>query len=159
MAELSVVVVGAAELSRRFSLLSAALATNALRRATVAGALIVETLAKQNAPVRTGNLRRSIHTEVLESTRALARVSVGTDVEYARTVEFGSGLYGPRHARYPIVPRTRRALFWPGAAHPVRRVMHPGVQPHPFLIPALRDHVDEIKAEFIAALRAILEAM
>ena len=38
------------------------------------------------------------------------------------------GTKGP----YTITPRRKRALFWKGAAHPVRRVMHPGVKAQHF---------------------------
>lgn len=38
------------------------------------------------------------------------------------------GTKGP----YPIRPRRKRALSWPGAAHPVRRVMHPGLKAQGF---------------------------
>jgi len=34
------------------------------------------------------------------------------------------GTRGP----YTITPRKKRALFWKGAAHPVRRVRHPGLK-------------------------------
>ena len=38
------------------------------------------------------------------------------------------GTRGP----YVIRPRRKRALFWPGAAHPVRRVIHPGLKAQHF---------------------------
>lgn len=38
------------------------------------------------------------------------------------------GTKGP----YPITPRRKRALYWKGAAHPVRRVMHPGLKAQHF---------------------------
>jgi hypothetical protein len=38
------------------------------------------------------------------------------------------GTKGP----YPIRPRTKRALFWKGAAHPVKRVSHPGLKAQKF---------------------------
>lgn len=38
------------------------------------------------------------------------------------------GTKGP----YPIAPRRKRALFWKGAAHPVRRVTHPGLKAQHF---------------------------
>lgn len=38
------------------------------------------------------------------------------------------GTKGP----YPITPRRRRALYWAGAAHPVRRVSHPGLKAQRF---------------------------
>jgi HK97 gp10 family phage protein len=60
-----------------------------LATALRAGGLVIETPAKAKAPVLTGNLRRSIHTEVSSSgTKAQARV--GTNTEYAPHVEFGT---------------------------------------------------------------------
>lgn len=38
------------------------------------------------------------------------------------------GTKGP----YTIRPRRKRALLWPGAAHPVRRVVHPGLKAQHF---------------------------
>jgi hypothetical protein len=38
------------------------------------------------------------------------------------------GTKGP----YTIRPRTKRALFWKGAAHPVKRVSHPGLKAQRF---------------------------
>lgn len=57
-------------------------------------------------------------------------VVVGTNVVYAAIHQFG-GKTPPRTIR----PRNRRALFWPGAAHPVSKVDHPGstIPARPFL--------------------------
>lgn len=46
---------------------------------------------------------------------------VGTNVKYGAIHQFG-GRTGAREIR----PRRKKALFWPGALHPVRRVLHPG---------------------------------
>lgn len=51
----------------------------------VKGGLAIEADAKKLCPVRTGNLMRSIHTEKTDD-----EVSVGTPVEYAPFVEFGT---------------------------------------------------------------------
>jgi len=48
-------------------------------------------------------------------------VVVGTNVEYAAIHQFG-GKTPPRTIR----PKTKKALSWPGAAHPVAKVEHPG---------------------------------
>jgi len=58
-------------------------------------------------------------------------VTVGTNVPYAAIHQFG-GKTKPR----TIVPRNGKALFWPGAAHPVRVVRHPGstIPARPFLM-------------------------
>lgn len=59
------------------------------RAALMAGALPIQTAAVQKAPVLTGTLRRSIHTETAETADgAVARV--GTNVEYAPHQEFGT---------------------------------------------------------------------
>lgn len=59
------------------------------RAALMAGALPIQTAAVQKAPVLTGTLRRSIHTETAEtSDGAVARI--GTNVEYAIHQEFGT---------------------------------------------------------------------
>ena len=70
-------------------------------------------------------LRRSI------TRRASAdEVVVGTNVVYAAIHQFG-GKTPPRVIR----PRTKKALYWPGARHPVRSVRHPGsrMPARPFL--------------------------
>lgn len=58
--------------------------------AAEAAGYVVERAAKKIVPVDTGNLRRSIFTEVAESSPERAVVEVGTDVEYAQEVEEGT---------------------------------------------------------------------
>jgi len=82
--------------------------------------------AKAYVPVDTGRLRDSLMSEVHDKT-----LRVGSrDVNYATDVEMGT-------APHVITPRNKKALYWPGAAHPVARVNHPGTQPRPYLRPAL----------------------
>lgn len=60
-----------------------------LETALVAGGLVIQVPAQAKAAVLTGNLRRSIHTEVsIGGVSAEARV--GTNVEYGPHVEFGT---------------------------------------------------------------------
>lgn len=66
-----------------------------LAAALRAGGLVIETPAKAKAPVLTGNLRRSIHTEV-DTGGAKAEARVGTNVEYATHVEFGTSKQSPQ---------------------------------------------------------------
>ena len=57
-------------------------------------------------------------------------------VKYARWVEEGT-------QAHVILPKTgwglpggeKKALFWPGADHPVRMVWHPGTKSRPYLVP------------------------
>ena len=73
----------------------------------------------------TGRLRASItHRASRDS------VEVGTNVAYAAIHQFG-GKTAPR----TIQPRHKKALYWPGAWHPVAQVNHPGstIPARPFL--------------------------
>jgi hypothetical protein len=88
--------------------------------------------AQRLVPVNTGRLKGSIQWEVSGTT---GRVS--TDVPYWKYVEYGT-------APHVITPKTKRALYWEGAAHPVARVNHPGTAAQPFLRPALLTHRDQL---------------
>lgn len=98
-------------------------------------AVRVESQAKINASgrpgpkVQTGRLRSSITWHLGIDGRGLF-ARIGTNVSYARGIELGN----PPHT---IVAVNKQALFWKGAAHPVRVVHHPGNRPMPFLRPAL----------------------
>jgi phage gpG-like protein len=72
---------------------------------------------KSRAPV----LWRSIR--VVELTNS--QVTVGTDRPYAPYHQFGT-------KPYTIRPKSKKALAWPGGAHPVKRVDHPGLPARPF---------------------------
>lgn len=85
-----VTITGATEAVAAFRRLSAAARGRMLAQAATAGALPILTAAQTKAPVRTGNLRRSLHTEVLDQSADQATVMVGTDVDYARPVEEGT---------------------------------------------------------------------
>lgn len=75
----------------------------------------------RGAPVDTAELVRSVY-------RRGHRVYVGTD--HWHHVEYGT-------EPHVIEPRTKRALWWPGAHHPVKKVQHPGTPAQPFMRPAL----------------------
>lgn len=83
-------VIGEKEVLARLTALQTATSGMFLSRAVMAGALLVMTDAKRRAPVLTGNLRRSIHVEQGAVTLTRAEAKVGTDVEYAPYVEFGT---------------------------------------------------------------------
>ena len=89
----------------------------------------VQNEARRRAPVDTGRLRSSIVSRAEGGGRSLGYV-VGSNVNYAAAVEFGT-------APHVIKPRYKQALYWPGAAHPVASVNHPGTKAQPFLRPAI----------------------
>jgi phage virion morphogenesis protein len=73
---------------------------------------------------------------------------VGTNVVYAAIHQFGGKT--PAHV---IKPKNKKALFWPGASHPVKSVNHPGsnIPARPFL--SLTDSdFDEIQRKLAAYL-------
>lgn len=76
---------------------------------------------KETTPVRTGELRRSITVQSYGSGAV-----VGTNKVYARAVHEG------RRALI-IRPKNKKALFWRGAAHPIKQVFQPARKGKPFL--------------------------
>lgn len=91
---------------------------------TIGGAILSD--ARQYVPKRTGRLAESLRSEVQGKVLRVGSL----DVNYATYVEMGT-------APHVILPRNKKALYWPGADHPVARVNHPGTQPSPYLRPAL----------------------
>ncbi len=89
----------------------------------------VQNEARRRAPVDTGRLRSSIVSRAEGGGRSLGYV-VGSNVNYAAAVEYGT-------APHVIKPKYKQALYWPGAAHPVAQVNHPGTKAQPFLRPAI----------------------
>lgn len=87
---------------------------------------VVEGEAKLLCPVDLGNLRNSIHTEVDEKNLS---ARVGTPVEYAPYVEFGTG----EHAENGL--GRKGGWFYKGKDGVTRFTL--GSKPAPFLRPAL----------------------
>jgi HK97 gp10 family phage protein len=100
------------------------------KEATRRTGIRVQNEARRRAPVDTGRLRSSIVHRVEERGARFYDVSVGTNVNYAEDVEKGT-------RPHRIYPRKKKALYWPGAMHPVAYVDHPGTRPQPFLEPAI----------------------
>jgi hypothetical protein len=71
---------------------------------------------------------------------------------YARFVEFGT-------APHVIEPKNGRALYWPGAQHPVARVNHPGTRANPYMERIIAAATPDINATFNAALQQIAKAI
>lgn len=159
----AVKIAGSAELARRIGRLSDELATSFLSAAVRLGANIVRDEASRRAPYRTGNLRRSLHTEVIEASRGDAAAKVGTNVEYARIQEFGGTVKHPggtpylftsfahhggvtflrKDGRYPRGTRFTRP-------HKIR------IPARPYLYPALEAKRSAVVREIGVALRALL---
>ena len=132
-----------------------------LENALVVGALQIVNAAKEKAPYRTGNLRRSIHIgghtdltpEHAESgagdlggaghaARYQTRVLIGTDLIYARIQEYGG----------TIEAKNKPYLVFKTADGSWHRVKSVNIPAHPFLRPA----ADERKGAAIEDMRKAL---
>ncbi len=101
--QVSAQIVGIKEFKRQLEKLDDAAAERALVTAAKAGALPIRNEAAERAPKRTRTLARSIHIEVLESSRYRCVVAIGTNLEYAAIHEFG-GVILPKNARFLAIP-------------------------------------------------------
>lgn len=103
---------------------------------------------KRESPVRHGRLAGAW---VLEQYSELS-YHVKNGVEYAMAVYSGTGTrgdvsLGASGVSYDIFPVRKKALFWPGADHPVKAVYnHPGMRSNPYVDRAAettRTRIDE----------------
>jgi len=123
---------GGPELQRHLAAIGAAASGKLLERALLGGALEIVNPAKENAPYKTGNLRRSIHVGGYgaagglgqepdggsgpttgadiggrQSTATSATVLVGTNVDYAKPIEYGAGKRAARPFLRPALDEHR----------------------------------------------------
>ena len=89
----------------------------------------IESHAVKEAPTRTSNLLNSIASYLTD--QGFGGVVKAT-APYAIFVHDGTGVYGPRKQKIVIRPGSAKALYWPGARHPVKKVVQKGVKPNPF---------------------------
>ena len=119
-----------------------------IQRAVVTATdVLAKNTVRPNVPYRTGYLIQTFRRDVQ---RLMSRWF--PTAAYAPFVEFGTP------ARV-IVPINKKALFWPGASHPVKKVNHPGTKANPFM-EAVRDQsIGEINQVFEQAGTAITKAI
>jgi len=124
------------------------IATPILQRAVVASSLVLaKNTNAQTVPVRTGFLVN--HFQWV--TGDLKGWWYPT-ASYAPLVEFGT-------KPHRIEAKDAKALFWPGANHPVRSVQHPGTKPNDYMGRILAASQEEINATFGKALDQIIAAV
>lgn len=88
----------------------------------------IEARSVPEVPVRSSNLVNSVSSFLAPGglkgiLRASAKDSSGHD--YASDVHYGT-------RAHVILPKNKKALFWPGGRHPVKKVQHPGTKGTPF---------------------------
>lgn len=145
MSDLPVEIIGLEDWEAELRRLTTEMRGEVLENALRAGALRIEGPAKEKAPVLTGNLRRSIHTETSSGGEG-AEAKIGTDVIYAAIQEFGG----------TIVPKTKPYLVFQtkdGAWHRTESVTIPA---HPYLRPAFDENKDQAVREVGRAIEAQL---
>lgn len=98
----------------------------------------VEARAVKRAPVRTSNLVNAI-TNTIAPDGLMSRLFVTDAAPYAKYVHDGTGIYGPHKQKIIILPKDKKALFWPGAKHPVKKVVQKGIKGNPFFKKALKE--------------------
>ena len=134
-------IIGDKELLTKLRQLGSAVAGNALKEAAMAGAEIVVDAAKARAPRRTGQGAETIHAEFIDTKGDSITVDVGPDLKkgfHLKFVEFGT----PPHT---IRPKRKKALAFPGGAHPVRVIHHPGTPARPFMRPAIDENEGRVR--------------
>jgi HK97 gp10 family phage protein len=124
---ITVQITGLDKLLAHFQRLGQAVRTEALGVALMSAAQPVVNSAQELCPVVTGTLRRSIHAELGSVEPDKATVLVGTDVVYARRIEWGFV-----------------------GADSLGRVYHQGAQP--YMRPAIDSNRDNVKTELNSAL-------
>ena len=91
---------------------------------------------RDEAPERSGDLKKSI----VWKKRKLLDYDIFVDRrmkggKYERAIRLGI----PAKDMNPILPRKKKALWWPGLPHPVKAVYnHPGIKPNPYWDRGLR---------------------
>ena len=106
----------------------------------------LESTAKINAPWtdRTGNTRQGLNSDVEDNGEELV-LFLAHSQQTGEYLEEGTGLHGPKHKKYVIRPKDKKALFWDGARHPVKEIHHPGMKSKPVIEPTLNDNLESIK--------------
>lgn len=117
------------------------------RALSASSAVLAKHTVKGVVPWRSGFLAQTFKAEL---TTGMLRWF--PTASYAPFVEFGT-------APHTILPKDKKALFWPGAAHPVRKVNHPGTKPNEFMERIVSESQEEINEQFGAALNLITAAI
>lgn len=133
---------------------------NVMRAAMYAGAVVFRDQARVLAPVRRGRLRKNIVAKRGRGKPGIVEAKVGVDVKkaadnafYWRFVEMGTsgGYLMPYKGRFT----RRKALSWPGAAHPISRpVTHPGIRARRFLTGSFNMKHNEALSAIVKRIKA-----
>jgi HK97 gp10 family phage protein len=104
----------------------------AIKRGLGEAGALVERDARQLCPVDSGHLERSITYKVQEDS-----VVIGTNIEYAPYVEFGTGIYAAKG--------DGRSTPWGYETEEGEHFFTRGQKPQPFLEPALVENKENVQ--------------
>lgn len=151
MATRDEVIQGGRELADFLDTLAPKMQKNVNRAALRAGAAVFREEVRQNVPVSSGELRKSVRiTTRARNGQASASVKIGNSKAwYAHLVEFGT-------RPHKIEPKDGTALSLNG--NPRRAVEHPGSQGRPFVRPAVDAKFSEAVATVEKRMRELLTA-
>ena len=76
------------------------------------GVIILTGMVKDLAPKKTSTFVRSINGVVRKITEDLIEGMVGSPMSYARYLEEGTGIYGPKGKPFTVEAKPGKSLFW-----------------------------------------------
>jgi hypothetical protein len=145
--QFTVQIVGLSDLLARLQQAPSIVAPILQRALSASQAILAKYTTKTTVPWRTGFLAQTFQAQL---TTGMLRWF--PTASYASFVEFGT-------KPHIIEPRDARALYWPGADHPVRLVHHPGTKENPFMERIIAAAQPEIDTTFTNALEQIVQQM
>lgn len=126
---------GMSELQNKLSRLAGSVTTgNVVTEGLSEGAKMIQSTAKRLAPVDEGQLRNSIIVQVVDT----GVVDVAATAEHAIYNEYGTGKLGD-----PSVPHTTKDSWVYKGSDGKFYTTH-GMEPRPFMYPALQTHKDDV---------------
>lgn len=91
---------------------------------------------------QTAHARQALHSDVERVGEATFHLYAAHGKDYGLILEDGS-------KPHDIVAKNKKALFWTGARHPVKKVRHPGTRAYPIVGSTMEKHADTIVGEVV----------
>lgn len=118
-----------------------------IQKAISLSVMLVNRNAKLAAPVKTGTLRRGIKSKITPFSG-----KVESTIGYGIFVHEGT-------SAHIIRPVKKKALYWKGAAHPVKSVRHPGTKANPFMKKGAEKSEGQVQAIFQKAINNVTKKL
>jgi hypothetical protein len=112
-----------------------------------AGSIALQAQRVHDFKTKGGKLERSIQARMNPDGSLESEVIFNEGVAtYGKYHHGGTGLYGPKRAKYPIKPKNKKTLYYVsgGQKHFPKKVMHPGIKKDEFIFEAAKVKNSEI---------------